>query len=632
MPHIIIGTAGHIDHGKTSLVKALTGVDTDRLPEEKARGLTIDLGFAHLGDQATIIDVPGHEKFIRNMVAGVSTIDLVLFVVAADDGVMPQTREHLDILKILQVRHGIIVITKIDLVDADWLKLVKEDLRQLVRGSFLENAVMAPVSSMAGQGISELKSIMQAQFAQIKQKQDRGLFWMPIDRSFTMKGFGTVVTGSVLSGRANVGDTLELLPQKKLVKIRGVQSHGKTVERVATGDRAAINLPGIDKASVQRGEALAQPNYFKPSERFNASLQILPSAPRPLKSRARVRLHFGTTEVMARVALVLAEQIKPGESGYVQFHLEKPAAARRLDPYVIRQYSPTITLGGGVILDAQASRLNFLETGLLQRLQALEKEDPLEILENKLQSAKFSLPTVEQLTSQLAAPRETIQQLLNDAADKIIWLKKAGQSAVVHADNFNQLKNELQLVVSQFHEQNPARLGLRKSELIRYVSDTVDEDLLNYVLENLIKEKQFKEIDGIISLRTHELRLTSEQETLRKKINQLLFEQAYSTSSAAEMAEKFSAKPAAVAEVLNAMIELAEVLRVEGDIYFHIKLVAEARDKVIQYLRKHKEITVSQFKDLLGGTSRKYAMPLLHYFDGLGITERAGDVRVLGNL
>jgi selenocysteine-specific elongation factor len=631
LPHIIIGTAGHIDHGKTSLVKALTGVDTDRLPEEKARGLTIDLGFAHLGAQATIIDVPGHEKFIRNMVAGVSTIDLVLFVIAADDGVMPQTQEHLDILKILQVQHGIIVITKIDLVEGDWLKLVKEDLRQLVRGSFLEQAVIVPVSSTTGQGISELKSIMQTQFAKIKQKPDRGIFWMPIDRSFTMKGFGTVVTGSVLSGQTAAGDTLELLPQRRLLKIRGLQSHGKTVARVATGDRAAINLPGIDKASILRGDVLAQPNYFKPSECFNASLQLLRSAPRPLKANARVRLHFGTTEVMARISILSARQLNPGDKGYVQFYLEKPAAARRLDPYVIRQYSPTVTLGGGVILEANASRLNFSDTDLLPRLQVMEKENPLEILETKLLLAKFSLLTVEQLTSELAVSPERIEQLLNESLHKIIWLKKGGQTAVVHTSNVTKLKEELQRVVSQFHAQNPTRPGLRKSELARYVSENVDEELLNYVLDNFINETQFKETAGLISLSAHKLQLSQEQENLRKKINQLLFEQTFATSSVAEMAEHVSAKPEAVSEVLNVMIDLGEAIRVEGDIYFHIKHVAEAQERLIQYLHKNKEITISQFKDLLGGVSRKYAMPLLRYFDGLGITERVGDVRILGN-
>jgi len=278
MPHVIIGTAGHIDHGKTALVKALTGVDTDRLPEEKERGLTIDIGFAHLGDRATIIDVPGHERFIKNMVAGVSTIDLVLFVVAADDGVMPQTREHLDILELLQIKHGIIVINKVDLVTRDWLQLVKEDLRQLVRGTFLESAPMVEVSTVTGQGIDQVQAWLGEFMAKVAPKKDRGLFWLPVDRSFTMKGFGTVVTGSVLSGRIQVGETLELLPVQRLVRVRGLQSHGRPVAEFKTGDRAAINLQGIDQREIRRGDVLASPGYFIPSFQLDGRLRLLRSA------------------------------------------------------------------------------------------------------------------------------------------------------------------------------------------------------------------------------------------------------------------------------------------------------------------------------------------------------------------
>ncbi|MFQ5772833.1 MAG: selenocysteine-specific translation elongation factor, partial [bacterium] len=405
MSHIIIGTAGHIDHGKSALVKALTGVNPDRLKEEKERGLTIDLGFAHLGEKATIIDVPGHEKFIRNMVAGVSTINFVLFVVAADDGVMPQTREHLDILKILQVKHGIIVITKIDLVEEEWLNLVKEDVRNLVQGSFLEIAPMLSVSSITGRGISKLKTTMETQWQQIKRRENKGVFWMPIDRSFTMKGFGTVVTGSVLSGETKVGDSLELLPQKKIVRIRGLQSHGHSVEKVAPGDRAAINLQALAKDQIHRGNVLSVPNYFNVARRLDARLQLLENAPKAIKPNTRVRLHFGTTEVMARISLLNVTKIEPGVSAYVQFHLENPGCTRRLDPFVIRQYSPTTTIGGGIILDANATRHKLADPTVLHKLQALEKENPKEVLEEKLLSAKFALLTLDQLTAEIATSK-----------------------------------------------------------------------------------------------------------------------------------------------------------------------------------------------------------------------------------
>ncbi len=633
MAHLIIGTAGHIDHGKTSVVKALTGVDTDRLKEEKERGLTIDLGFAHLSNKATIIDVPGHEKFIRNMVAGVSTIDFVLFIVAADDGVMPQTREHLDILKILQVKHGIIVITKIDIVEEDWLHLVIEDVRGLVQGSFLENVPIVTVSTVINQGISELASIMDEECARITQKQNKGIFWMPTDRSFTMKGFGTVVTGSILSGETKVGESLELLPQKKIVKIRGLQSRGGSVEKVIVGDRAAINLQALAKSEIQRGDVLATPDYFKPSVRFDARLQLLESAPKSIKPRTRVRLHFGTTEVMARISLLQVAKIDPGESAFVQFHLEKPAAARRMDAFVIRQYSPTITIGGGIILDANARRHKLSDPTVLQKIKALEKEDPLDVLVEKLITAEFSLLTQEQLISEIAIAKESLQGYLDELEkdQKLIPLKIEGKKAVIYSNNFEKLQKYTQDILENFHKQNPTKLGISKTEIHKYFKPKIKKVLLDYCLEDLKKNSVINEAAGLISLKEHKLELSPQQQNLREKIERLLFEEGFATSSEKEMTQKLSTTPEQLHDLLTLMINLEEVVRVEGNIYFHPERISEAKEKVVSFLNKNKEITVSQFKDLLQGTSRKYAMPVLKYFDGIGVTERIGDVRISGN-
>ncbi len=633
MSHIIIGTAGHIDHGKTALVKALTGIDTDRLKEEKERGLTIDLGFAHFGESATIIDVPGHEKFIRNMVAGVSTIEIVLLVVAADDGVMPQTREHLDILKILQVKQGIIVITKKDLVDDDWLGLVEDDVRNLIKGSFLENARMIPVSAINGEGIREVKAELEVLYSQKKSRQDGGIFWMPVDRTFTMKGFGTVVTGSVLSGQAKIGGNLELLPHGLTVKVRGLQSHGQSVEKVSTGDRAAVNLQSIEKQQIHRGDVLAAVNYFSPSQRFDARLQLLKSAPRALKPRSRVRVHVGTTEVMARLSLIKVSKIDPGESAFVQFQLEQPATARRLDPFVIRQYSPTITIGGGVILDANASRHKLSDPSVLQKLQALQKENPAEVLESKLLSSRYGLLTLDQLSAEIAASKEAIKALIDELEnrEKVVLLKKVGQEAVIHCNNFEEVKDLILEAVADFHKNNPAKLGIRKAELKNFIKVKLDPELLDFVLQDLQKNNELKESSGLISLTTHKIEYSPEQEGLRKQISELLFIEKYSTSSELKIAEKLKADQKKAREVLSLMIGLKEVIRAEGNIYFHSKRVQEAEKKVATYFEKNKEITVGQFKDLLGGTSRKYALPLLLYFDGLVFTERNGVVRVLGN-
>ncbi|MFQ6113373.1 MAG: SelB C-terminal domain-containing protein, partial [bacterium] len=420
-------------------------------------------------------------------------------------------------------------------------------------------------------------------------------------------------------------------PKCKIVKIRGLQSHGHSVKEVTTGDRAAINLQAIEKEQVQRGDILAAPDYFVPSLRFDGCLQLLESAPRALKSRTRVRLHVGTAEVMARISPLDVSVIAPGKSAYVQFHLEKSTAARRLDPFVIRQYSPTITIGGGVILDANASRHKTSDPLIVPTLQALEKENPIEVLEGKLLSAGFRLQTLDQISSEIATSRQTVEQLLDDLekGQRLIILKMEGQKAVMHAKNFGDFKDLLLGGLSEFHKQNPTKLGMRKAEIPRILKLKIEQDLLDFTLEDLKQNNQITESSGLISLRDYEITLSPEQQNLRKKIEQLLLNEGFATSSEKEIAEKFSVKPQFVQEVLTTMIGLGEVIRVDDSIYFHRKRVEEAKERVLSFLNKNKEISVSQFKDLLGGTSRKYAMPLLNYFDGIGVTERVGDVRVL---
>lgn len=631
MSQIIIGTAGHIDHGKTALVKALTGIDTDRLKEEKARGVTIDLGFAHWGRQATIIDVPGHEKFIRNMVAGVSTIDLVLFVVAADDGVMPQSREHLDILNVLQLKQGIIVITKTDLVDEEWLTLVQEDVRALVSGSFLQDAPLFAVSATTGSGIPELKQHIEERFSQIEEKQDSGLFWLPVDRAFTVKGFGTVVTGTVLSGRVHIGDSLELLPQKIRTKVRGIQTHDEPVESVGTGDRAAINLQSVEKNMLSRGDVLASPEIFKPSHRFNGRLRLLESAPRPLKQRTRVRIHVGTAEIMARVSLLDKKQVQPGETAYVHLKLEKPAVARRLDPFVVRQYSPTITIGGGVILDQNAPRHRRRDSKIVERLRILEKESPSEIIEAKLLSSPFGLLSTDELASSLTLPKSKVTEIITELEKqaKVVAAKKSGGAAVVHKINLDRVCEQIRRMLGEFHKRNPSHQGMVKSELLKKMGLKSTEGLFDYAIEHLTTQGDIHESGGLIRLQEHEITLTPEQQQLRKKIADLLRDSGFVTPSESEIAQQLNVSQKQVRETLNLMVNLNEVVRVEGEIYFHRDRVDEARQKVTGFLKKNGEMTVSEFKDLIEGASRKYAMPLLNYFDGSGITERTGDVRVL---
>ncbi|MCI0514261.1 selenocysteine-specific translation elongation factor, partial [candidate division KSB1 bacterium] len=412
MPHYIIGTAGHIDHGKSALVQSLTGTHPDRLKEEQEREMTIDLGFAFWGDQITFIDVPGHEKFVKTMTAGVSTIDLVLLVIAADDGIMPQTLEHFEILQLLGVRQGIIVLTKIDLVQADWLELVQEEIRQLVKGSFLESAPMIPISNVTGQGIDHLQQQLRQILPTIKSRPDKGIFRLWIDRVFSIKGSGTVVAGTVLSGACKTGDTVELLPRQKLLRVRRVQVHNKSLEQCVTGERAAINLMDVDKADIQRGDILAWPKYFQPTYMFNARLQLLKSCSRPLKNRARVHLHLGTGEIIARIVLLERNELAPGQSAFVQFRLEAPVAPDYGDLFVIRSFSPTRTIGGGVVVEVRASKTKWLPTAELQRLALLEHANPGDMIEQYLLKQAYEPQSISALSKALAIPTADIQTTL----------------------------------------------------------------------------------------------------------------------------------------------------------------------------------------------------------------------------
>ncbi len=627
--HVILGTAGHIDHGKTSLVKALTGVDTDRLPEEKTRGMTIDLGFAHLNEFATIIDVPGHEKFVKNMVAGVSTIDLLLFVVAADDGVMPQTREHLDICQLLQIPRGLIVLTKIDLVERDWLALIQEDIRQLVAGTFLARAPVVPVSTVTGEGLAALKQTLAGILAQLPPRRDRGVFWMPIDRAFTMKGFGTVVTGSVLSGQARLGDELEILPQRTRARVRGLQRHGQNADQTQIGDRAAINLQGIATEEVARGQVLTLPNYFGPTMRINCRLRVLAGAPAAVKLRTRVRVHLGTAEIMARVIPLAGNEIAPGETGYAQLRFEKPAATRRLEPLVLRQYSPPRTIGGGVVLDAEALPLRRRNPALISRLQALEQEEPADLL-----IAQFLLPdryrvTLDQIANETGHKKEELLEQLEGLLANGTLLA-LNPKTFIHRQRLENLWHQLAEILAQHHRQNPTKLGLRKAEVSALLPPLADAGLMNLLVKMYKAENKLKEVEAHLALFDHEIRLTETQQALRQALARTLYAEGYSPSSPAELALKLNATEAQIDEMLNVMQLLGELQRLEEGIWMHRQKLEEARMRLIDYLQQHHKITVSQFKELVENTSRKFAMPLLQYFDTIGVTQRQGDVRVLG--
>jgi len=627
--HYVIGTAGHIDHGKTMLVKNLTGKDTDWLKEEKERGMTIDLGFAFLGDDITIIDVPGHEKFIRNMVAGVSTIDLVLFVIAADDGVMPQTREHLDILRLLQISQGIVVITKVDLVDSDWLELIIEDVKNLVRNTFLEDASIVTVSNETGKGIDQLKSLILKMIKNTPDRLDKGIFRMPIDRIFTIKGFGTIVAGTVLSGRLSVDQTVELLPHRKKLRVRGLQIHEHDRENVKIGDRAAVNLVGIEKDAIHRGDVLAEPDFFHPSRFFDAKFYLLKSAPRSLKHNDRIRLHIGTNEVIGRVSVLDKEEIYPGDGAYVQLRMEKAVVADIRDRFVVRTYSPLVTIGGGIILDIQPKRHKRFSEKELERIKIFETNDPEKIIEQILIQNGFEFISIEEIAKRAVFKPDAVHRFIQALMkkEKCISHQEKGQQYFIHEKYYAEIKKKILHFLQEYHRTNPTRRGVSRNNL--KVELRIKNSLLfNAMLDELLKSGMIVIQDNWIASADHKIQVSNEQKNLMEKIVSHYFEEGFTTSNPDQVSEKLALSVQKVNEIISILLEKGDLIKIDEGIFIHRNRILEAQEKLISFFNNHKTLTVGEFRQILN-TSRKYAVPLLNYFDSLGLTVRQHDVRVM---
>ena len=630
MSHVIIGTAGHIDHGKTALVKALTGIDTDTLPEERSRGVTIDIGFAYWKDNVTIIDVPGHERFVKNMVTGVCTVDLALFVVAADDGAMPQTLEHLGILNLLGVRRGIVALTKIDLVEAEWVTLVMEDLRDLLAGTFLEDAPIVPVSSVTGEGIDDLRALVEAEIARVEARPDRGIFRLPVDRVFSVRGFGTVVTGTVLSGQVRAGDEVVVLPSDKHVRVRGVQIHGQDVAEAEVGARAAINLSGVEVEEIERGDFLAQPGYFSATYMIDARLRLLSDAPAALENRTRLHLHLGSGEVLARVILLEAEELLPGESQLVQFRLEAPGVAARGDRFVIRRYSPVHTLGGGIVLDAQPAKHRRFRKETLQVLRDLEQDDPTRVLETRLRAAGLRPRSVQDLAAEMGISAAGLEERLRPILDagKAVGFGQAGRDYYLHVDCWQDLLGRIQDALAAFHKTNPLRPGIPRNELRLQVAGRPPAEAYAQGVDHLLERGVLASDDSFLRLADHTIRLTPEQERVRDEVLDALRKGGATPPDLQELPAKVGEAPETVRAVVAAMQAMGNLARLDDALLFHPEALGEVEGKLTAYLKANGKIEVSAFRDL-AGTTRKYAVPLLNYFDNRGVTAREGDVRVL---
>ncbi|MCC7262669.1 MAG: selenocysteine-specific translation elongation factor [Candidatus Latescibacteria bacterium] len=629
MAHTIIGTAGHIDHGKTLLVKALTGMDTDTAPEEKARGITIELGFAFLGDQATLIDVPGHERFVKTMVAGVSTIDIALLVVAADDGVMPQTREHLDVLQLLGIERGLIALNKTDLVEQEWLGLVEEDLRQLVRGTFLEGAPLVRVSAHTGAGIGELKQLLLGLVAQTRTRRQAGPFRLWVDRAFLVKGFGLVCTGTVWSGTLNSGDHVALMPATRPLRVRGLQQHGREVAQVQAGDRAALNLPGVEVDEITRGDALVAPEYFRPTQLLDVRLRLLPSCPKPLETRTRVRLHLGTAEVMARVVLLEGQTLEPGGSALAQLRLETPLVAAWGDRFVLRRYSPPLTIGGGRILDPHPVKHRRREAGLAEHLGALEQEDRPTVVEAMLRWAPEGARPCQALAGDLGLSLEALDKSLAALGGQVVRVQVGGQPAAIHASQWQGLRQQTEQTLAAFHRAQPLKAGLNREELRRLTDRRVDPELFEQLLQALEREGRVTSEGGLVRATAHQIRFSAEEETLRRQLLDALNHPSLAEVPDAEgLARLLQVDAKKVDALLKAVMSLGAVVPLEGGLFLHTEALERVRVQLQAHLHQHGSVTVAAFRDLLNA-NRRWALALLALFDREGLTQRQGDVRVL---
>ncbi|MDA8334267.1 MAG: selenocysteine-specific translation elongation factor [Peptococcaceae bacterium] len=628
MRSLIIGTAGHVDHGKTALIRALTGVDTDRLKEEKERGISIELGFASLSlpslGTAGIVDVPGHERFIRQMLAGVGGIDLVLLVVAADEGVMPQTREHMDIVGLLQITRGVVALTKVDLVDDEWLDLVREEVGEYLQTTTLAGAPVVPVSSITGRGLDELLAGMDRVALTVPEHPASGAPRLPVDRVFSVTGFGTVVTGTLVAGRLSVGDAVEILPEGLSSKVRSMQVHNKKVDAAFAGQRVAVNLTGLEVDDIARGSLLASPGHLTPAHRLDVHLQLLAKAAHPLKNRTRVRVHLGTAELLGRVRLLDREEFKPGEEGYVQLELEGKVAAARGDRFVVRSYSPMHTIGGGTVVENGTPRYRRFRPEVMEQIATREHGTPAELVAQHLAGLKVPAGAGD-IAGDCGLSAEVTGETLAflAAGDRAV----AMEGLYLDQARFAALVETMTVKLSAYQADYPLREGMPREELRSRVFTGWPAKPFAAVLEEAARR-------GAVVLSAKAAHLpgfvpgTAMRETGERAAG-LVREGGFLPPGWEAVLKELNLAPEPGSELLQLLLREGLLVKIADDAYWHRETLGEARDLVTGHLREKGEITVGALRDLLG-TSRRFALPLLEYFDRERLTRRVGDVRVPG--
>jgi selenocysteine-specific elongation factor len=631
MKQVILGTAGHIDHGKTTLIKALTGIDTDRLKEEKERGITIELGFAHLllpsGQVLGIIDVPGHEKFVKNMVAGATGVDIVALVIAADEGVMPQTREHLEICQLLRVKRGIVVLTKVDMVEQDWLELVRDDVSTFLSGTFLVDAPILEVSAVTGRGLRELITLLDTMVKEVPEREAGSFFRLPIDRVFIMKGFGTVVTGTSISGSIKTGDEVTIYPQGLESRIRGIQVHNREVREVSAGLRTAINLQGLEKEELERGNVVATKDSLRPTRIIDVVFHLLPSAPRKVKNRSIVRFHTGTSEIISTIILLDRDEMTPGQTCFAEIRLEEPTAVMSHDHYVLRSYSPIRTIGGGEVLNALPQKKKRFSEAALAELKVLSTGNLSQVTEQYIAAGRFAGTEEAQLPFLTNASRKKLDEIVKNlqAQRKIIQYDKE-RGVLIHAEHYKKAREEILNTLTRYHQDFPLKVGLLKEELRSRTVGSNNPKLFNSLINQLTQEEVIVQEKELLRLKEHRVTLAQDQEEVRGQIEEIYRKSGLQPPYFKEIKENFPGNTAT--DVLGVMVKDGILIKVKEDLYFHRVVIEELKNRLVGFLKQTGEIDTPQFKEMTNA-SRKYTIPLLEYFDITQLTMRVGDKRML---
>lgn len=631
--NIIIGTAGHIDHGKTTLIKALTGRETDRWEEEKRRGITIDLGFTYFdlpdGNKAGIIDVPGHEKFIKNMLAGVIGMDLVLLVIAADEGIMPQTTEHLNILNLLGVKKGIVVLTKYDLIDPEWLELVKEDIKEALKESFLENAPMVEVSSKTGYGIEKLIEVICTQTeTEVKERDLNTIPRLPIDRAFSITGFGTVITGTLISGILKKGDEVEIYPVNKICKIRNIQVHSNDADKAYAGQRTAINLSNIKKSEIYRGCVIAPVNSMKNTMMLDVKLNLLKSSRRIVENRSRLHLYTGTSEILCRVVLLDREELSPGESCYAQLRLEEEIAVRRGDKFIVRFYSPMETIGGGEIIEPVPKKKKRFDDKLIEELKVKEKGSSTDVIEKIIRENSKSVPSIAEIAKITALTDEEIKnsvELLEEEEKLTAFILK-NDIYVWHKSFEREIEENIEKYLFSFHDKNKYSKGAKKSEIKSKFLPTLKQPVFDLAVASFVEKGTIKQDGEFLSLPYFQIQYDELYKKTEEVINKSLEAAKFDFMKQEELLLKINNNKAD--DIVALMLDENKLIKINEVGLTKVSIYNDAKNILINYITENKKITAAEYRDLLN-TNRKNAIGLLEHFDMVKVTKRVGNDRIL---